>query len=90
MQYRLAAAPHIRERHIPPAAPANPNAADRAAKFDRLDKEKAGKLPREQYISRQSDLDAAVKRFDKLDANQDGVITREEFVNGGGQKLKSP
>jgi len=73
-----------------PAAPANPNAADRAARFDRLDKEKAGKLTREQYISRQSDPEAAAKRFDKFDINQDGMVTREEFINGGARKLKSP
>ena len=73
-----------------PAMPANPNAADRAAKFDRLDQAKTGKLTREQHISRQSDPEAAAKRFDKFDVNHDRIVTREEFINGGARKLKSP
>ena len=73
-----------------PAATVSPNPADRAVKFDRLDKGKTGKLTREQYLSSQSDADAAAKRFEKFDADKDGIVTREEFINNGAKKLKSP
>jgi arylsulfatase A-like enzyme len=63
-----------------PAAP-----EERGAKFDRLDSAKTGKLTREQYVSHQSDAEAANARFDKFDADKDGVITRQEFVTQGGK-----
>lgn len=52
----------------------------RGPKFDKLDKEKTGKVTREQYMQKQSDAATGAKRFDKLDANKDGILTREEFV----------
>ena len=63
--------------------------AERAAKFDRLDKAKTGKLTREYYTTHQSNAKAAGERFDKLDANYDGVLTREEFVTQGGKHLSA-
>ena len=69
-----------------PAAPADASLAERAEKFDRLDKDKRGKLTREEYISRQSDPEAAAKRFEKFDVNKDGVVTREEYLANGAKK----
>ncbi len=63
-------------------------AADRAAKFDKLDTAKTGKLTREYYTTHQSNAAAAADRFDRMDVNKDGVVTREEFISNGGKKLK--
>ena len=63
--------------------------AERAAKFDRLDTEKHGKLTREEYMARQSDPEAAAKRFEKFDVNKDGIVTREEYIGNGAKKLKA-
>ena len=63
-------------------------AADRAAKFDKLDTAKTGKLTREYYTTHQSNAAAASDRFDRMDVNKDGVVTREEFISNGGKKLK--
>ena len=41
--------------------PADATLAERAAKFDRLDTEKHGKLTLEEYKSRQSDPEASAK-----------------------------
>ncbi len=73
-----------------PLAPADAVSAERAAKFDRLDKDKHGKLTLDEYKSRQSDPEAAAKRFEKFDADKDGVVTRGEFINNGAKKLKTP
>ncbi|MEI6235848.1 MAG: hypothetical protein WCT04_22565, partial [Planctomycetota bacterium] len=61
---------------------------ERAAKFDRLDKEKTGKLTRDYYTTHQSDSEAAAQRFDRMDTNKDGVVTREEYINNGGKNSK--
>ena len=71
-----------------PAAALDPVLAERAAKFDKLDKEKTGKLTREYYTAHQSDAQAAAQRFDKMDTNKDGFVTREEYIANGGKKLK--
>lgn len=60
--------------------------AERAAKFDHLDKEKTGKLTREYYTTHQSDPVAANTRFDKFDLNKDGIVTRQEYINNGSKK----
>jgi len=68
-----------------PAAP--PETADnRAARFDKFDKTKAGRLTRAEFLSHQSDADAGGKRFEKFDTDKDGVLSREEFINGGKAK----
>ena len=64
--------------------------AERAAKFDKIDKEKAGQFTKEYYMAHQSDPAGAAKRFEKFDTNKDGIVTREEYINNGAKKLKSP
>ena len=71
-----------------PPKPEDPALAERAAKFDRLDKDKRGKLTLNEYVSRQSDPEAAKKRFEKFDVNKDGIVTREEYINNGAKKPK--
>ena len=72
-----------------PLAPVDAELAERARKFDRIDKEHKGKLTREEYTTRQSDSEAASKRFDKFDADRDGFVTREEYIANGAKKLKT-
>ena len=59
------------------------DASDRAAKFDKLDVNKVGKLTREYYMSNQSDAAAASERFGKYDTNKDGFLSKDEFVGRG-------
>ena len=70
-----------------PAKPANDAATteDRGPRFDKLDKDRKGRLTLEEYISRQPDAAAAKERFGRFDANKDGVMTRGEFVTQGGR-----
>jgi arylsulfatase A len=56
---------------------------DRASKFDRLDKDKIGRLTREYYTTHQSDAAAAGERFDKWDTNRDGFLSRDEYIAHG-------
>ena len=70
-------------------SPAAADAAERAAKFDKLDKQKAGKITREYYTTHQADAEAAGKRFDKFDIDHDGLLTRDEFIANGGEKKKA-
>lgn len=56
---------------------------DRGARFDKLDKEKLGKLSRDYYTMHQSDAAAAAERFAKWDTDKDGFLTREEYVKQG-------
>lgn len=74
---------------IPAQAATKPAAAkpktDRNALFDSKDKNKDGKLTREEFLANQPDPDEAPKRFPRFDANQDGVLSREEFVTQGGK-----
>jgi len=60
---------------------------DRAAMFAKRDKDKDGRLTREEFLTGQPDPDEAPKRFILFDANQDGFLGREEFITGG---KKSP
>ncbi len=66
----------------------DPATAERAAKFDRLNKGKTGKLTREDYTTNQSDAEAAAQRFEKMDVNKDGIVTRDEYISNGGKKQK--
>ena len=87
---KTAAAPDAKPATTPSVAPAagalDPVAAERAAKFDRLDKAKTGKLTREYYTANQSDAVAAAERFEKMDTNKDGFVTREEYIANGKQQ----
>ncbi len=56
---------------------------DRNALFEKKDKNKDGKLTREEFLADQPDPDEAPKRFPKFDTNNDGVLSREEFVGQG-------
>jgi arylsulfatase A-like enzyme len=56
---------------------------DRGTRFDKLDKEKTGKLTREYYTTHQSDAAAAAERFNKWDTNKDGFLSREEYLKQG-------
>lgn len=58
-------------------------ALDRASKFDRLDKDKIGRITRAYYTTHQSDAAAACERFDKWDTNHDGFLTRDEYIANG-------
>ncbi len=86
-----AAAPDAKATTTPsanPAAELDPALAERAAKFDKLDKAKTGMLTREYYTTHQSDAAAAAERFERMDTNKDGIVTREEYISNGGKKLK--
>ena len=72
----------------PPPKPAPAENDDRGARFDRLDKEKTGKLSREYYTTHQSDAKAAGERFDKWDTDKDGFLSRDEYVKQGHKKTK--
>ena len=60
-----------------------PSFSDRVSRFDRLDKNKTGRISRDQYKSQQTDPKAADSRFTKWDTDQDGFLTREEFLAQG-------
>ena len=72
-----------------PAPALDPAAAERAAKFDRLDVGKTGKLTKEYYTTHQSDAAAAAERFERMDVNKDGFVTRAEYINNGGRPSKA-
>ncbi|MFN0079786.1 MAG: sulfatase-like hydrolase/transferase [Prosthecobacter sp.] len=57
--------------------------AERAAKFDKLDEDKLGKLTRDYYTTHQSDAAAAGNRFDKYDTDKDGFVSRDEYITKG-------
>ncbi len=56
---------------------------DRAALFTSKDKDKDGKLTREEFLAGQPDSDKAPARFLQFDANKDGVLSRDEFILSG-------
>ena len=71
---------------VPAAKQTNAKPAlDRNALFDSKDKNKDGKLSREEFLANQPDPDKAPARFDLFDTNQDGFLSREEFVTQGGK-----
>ena len=67
---------------------ASADSDDRGARFDKLDKQKTGKLTREYYTTHQSDAVAAGARFDKWDTDKDGFLSREEFTSQARKKAK--
>ena len=58
---------------------------DRNALFDSKDKNKDGKLTREEFLANQPDPEEAPNRFPLFDSNKDGALSREEFVTSGGK-----
>lgn len=72
---------------MPPATTMSAEEQERAAKFDKLDKDKVGKLTREYYQTHQSDANAAGERFDKYDTDKDTFLSRGEYIFKG-KKLK--
>jgi iduronate 2-sulfatase len=80
------AKPQIRTKAEPVAKPeTKPKAKskDRSAMFRQRDKDKDGKLTREEFLLNQPDPDEAPKRFPVFDANSDGSLSEEEFVKSG-------
>ena len=63
-----------------------PARQDRAAMFERRDKNHDGKLTRAEFLDGQPDPDEAPKRFLKFDTDGDGVLSRDEFINAGNKK----
>lgn len=63
----------------PKAEKAKPK-QDRVGMFKSRDKDKDGKLTREEFLLNQPDPDEAPKRFPQFDANKDGYLSQEEFV----------
>ena len=61
----------------------SPEDRERADRFDKIDKEKLGKVTRAAFIESQSDSEAAAKRFEKYDADKDGLLNRQEFIGSG-------
>lgn len=58
---------------------------DRGALFETKDKNRDGKLSRDEFLAGQADQEAAKGRFDQWDTDKDGSLAREEFVNMGGK-----
>jgi iduronate 2-sulfatase len=78
-------APKAKNAKVADAKPSEskPSTEDRAARFDRFDKEKTGKLSREAYLATQGNASVASERFEKWDANKDGFLSRDEFISMG-------
>ena len=73
----------MKKPETPPTTPLTAEEQERAAKFDKLDAAKAGKLTRDYYTTHQSDAAAAAERFDKYDSDKDGFVSREEYILKG-------
>jgi Ca2+-binding EF-hand superfamily protein len=73
----------MKKPETPPTTPLTAEEQERAAKFDKLDDAKAGKLTRDYYTTHQSDAAAAAERFDKYDSDKDGFVSREEYILKG-------
>ena len=85
------AKPQLVLKPAPPAKPDDhpkPVSKDRRAMFRQRDKDKDGKLTREEFLLNQPDPDEAPKRFPVFDANGDGLLSEEEFVKSG--KIAKP
>lgn len=68
---------------------ARPGAAkvrqDRSAMFARRDKNRDGRLSREEFLIGQPDPEQAPKRFTAFDADKDGSLSKDEFITMGGR-----
>ena len=72
-----------KDKGKPEAPVPNASADDRGSRFDKLDKDKTGKLTREYYTTHQSDAAAAGDRFTKWDTDKDGFLSRDEYLKQG-------
>lgn len=82
-------------KHLPPPlmskAPGKRNSAraqpgqDRAALFDKKDKNHDSTLSFEEFMANQRDPEGAKERFKQWDADKDGFLSREEFITMGGK-----
>lgn len=84
-------------RHVPPfVAEARPGKTagrpmalppekikERTAMFAAKDANHDGRLSREEFLSRQPDVEAAKPRFDQWDIDKDGVLSPDEFIYMG-------
>jgi arylsulfatase A len=73
----------MKKPETPPTKPLTAEEQERAAKFDKLDEAKTGKITRDYYTTHQSDAAAAAERFDKYDSDKDGLVSREEYILKG-------
>ena len=56
---------------------------DRAALFDRMDKNHDGKLSFEEFRANRPDSEAAKKLFEHWDSGKKGYLTRADFITMG-------
>ncbi len=81
-------------KNLPPPLAALPSASKkttlasddekkRAGYFESRDKDKDGKLTREEFLFNHPNGDAAKPRFDAWDSNKDGFLSRYEFIYSG-------
>jgi iduronate 2-sulfatase len=68
------------------AAQSNGKKQDRNAMFAGRDKDKDGKLTREEFLANQPDPKDAPARFTKFDVDGSGDLSRDEFVSSGKNK----
>ncbi|MBM3860797.1 MAG: sulfatase [Verrucomicrobia bacterium] len=75
---------------VPPRANPPPakgkSTQDRPAIFKTKDKDRDGKLTREEFLANQQDPKTAKLRFDQWDTDKDGFLNLEEFVNMGSKR----
>jgi arylsulfatase A len=73
----------MKKPETPPTTTLTAEELERAAKFDKLDEARTGKITRESYTTHQSDAGAAAERFDRYDRDKDGFLSREEYISKG-------
>ena len=65
------------------SAPRNRPAVDRAALFQRKDRNGDGTLTRNEFLAGQPDPRQAPARFLRFDTDKNGLLTRDEFIRAG-------
>jgi arylsulfatase A-like enzyme len=72
-----------KNKDMPEAPTTTAGTEDRGARFDKLDKDKLGKITRDYYTTHQSDAAAAAERFTNWDTDKDGSLSRDEYIKQG-------